>query len=774
MKEQESIPIYYVLVDVPSFANKILIYHLLNKSEAYHLRCLMALPLLPSDTTDLDIDHPKFSSALHRITTPQIILRASEEKKPDANLWSHLLKTPLLVLMIIGHLPEWAKELSDLRPIGILTPHEETANEALENGKFCVGLLKGFSDYAESYRVISELIELQIVKDRIDIAEKKILEKLKLNDIFKNRSRLSFIPSIPLPSPDQGRPAAYLINRLSNNADEPSLIDISQERRDEGGSIYLPSLLSCSFAACALFFTVEKKYELPPDLPLDPSKVKEHYNFLMSNAPEEEKFKRWFEIGSKITGDQATRSSLLIAVPAARSDLLKEVLPTTLTKEPDHGVLVHIKRRALNDIIKQKTTDTFKNQNEQSVYESSTATLVLAQRLIATQAASLGLSTISIPLQTPEIGYGLYNIVNDLNTAIDSRSRKISKMFRRLEMKLADALPEEVLAYLINGNSPVIFYSDLPFEWTLLDEWPVCLSRPVSRIPTVGTNAWQVLTQTAQIGATININSPKKVLVLDLIAEHDKIRNFSDAFKAVADDLGQKYTYKKPSDASELKEIIVDVKPEIIVLDTHGNYQAMFDELIISMKGRAVKMADFLPEVRVPPVWILSACDMAVIRSIKGSLVGPLIERGAICVIATLKKIDAFVASTFVGKLLSEMYSPSSAVNYETLSDAFFVAQLATALLYDPLLPLLRKAKPGTEMSLALAATIIEYGKRLTSEPIDIKVFRDKAAIVLYECLTKYGLAYKQAELTQAGKVTPETLLFTAFGVPSRIQLVKR
>lgn len=243
-------------------------------------------------------------------------------------------------------------------------------------------------------------------------------------------------------------------------------------------------------------------------------------------------------------------------------------------------------------------------------------------------------------------------------------------------------------------------------------------------------------------------------------------------FRKASDEIGQPYTYKKPSNPQELIDIINDISPEIVVLDTHGNYQKMLDDLLVYMGNKPVKVSDFIPNTIVPPVWILSACEMSVVGSLRGSIVGPLLERGAISVIATLHEISADAASLFVGRLLTEIYSPPVNVNHKTLSEAFFTSQLTSALLYDPLFPLLRKSKRKTELREKLSYVFLEYLKYFDSKPIDSRQFRYKASEILSECLIKYGLYYEQLETVKAGQVVPETLFFSAFGVPSRVKLI--
>jgi hypothetical protein len=210
------------------------------------------------------------------------------------------------------------------------------------------------------------------------------------------------------------------------------------------------------------------------------------------------------------------------------------------------------------------------------------------------------------------VKHALHERPSSRDRAFITRTRKVTKLFQEFEIKLADSLPEGLLAHLVLGDSPVIFYSDLPYEWTLLDNFPICLTRPVSRIP---------------------------------------------------------------------------------------------------------------------------------------------------------------VAAMFVGRLLTDVYSPHPQMNFKTFSDVFFVSQLTTALLYDPLFPLLRRAQPHTRMSEALYRVILDYSRGVSSGVISPRDFRYKAAEILSECLQTHGLLEQYLATVKSGEVIPETLLFTAFGIPTHVEL---
>lgn len=318
----------------------------------------------------------------------------------------------------------------------------------------------------------------------------------------------------------------------------------------------------------------------------------------------------------------------------------------------------------------------------------------------------------------------------------------------------------------------MMFFSDLPFEWTMVEDWPVCLTRRVSRIP-IGLSRWDMLSAALEYPWEIDISKPEKVLVIDLIEAEDAVRSYTNAFIAVSEANAQRYTYCSPKDAQELTDILASAAADIVVLDSHGKYDRRKDQLAIHVGGGWVPLENLLTGVRprVPPVWVLSACHTSVTGAMQGCFVRQLLARGAVCVVATLNRVDAFTASMFVGRLLTDIYNPVFRGSHTTLADVLFVTQYTTALLYDPLLPLFRQAEANPELKVPLGAVLSEFFQWSHGRSLDVRKYRHEIAWFVGESLARHGLTPLYVGALQAGHVTPETLLFTAFGAPGRVML---
>jgi hypothetical protein len=762
------VPIMYVLVDENRDEGRAhhSIFHLLRESEITLLRCFMTLLFLPSSSSRIVTKQQPFLEAIDRLLRLPSFRKANSQQVPVPKLWDNMISLPLVVLMIGETLPIWFESLILLKNIAVLSQSDKVIASAAGSGRAFAGLLRGMEDIREFYRVIGQLAAAQATSVN-DPDTQSSLMSLTDKNLFQSRPRLSFIPNMPLPPPSIGRPAAYLLNRLSNNVDEPHL---APEGSGNGG--IFPQLLKALTLACTSLALIETNKELPPDYAVARPELSKIHSKLISESTEDKaKLDTLTNLGYRLVEDRKGMGPSFFTIPVPRLDLIHGNVPEGIQLEADFKESIRSNLQAVDDFTSGTKKGKFKNKGDEQRYEQAQRTLISEQRLVACQTAYLAGSSGTTPIQLPPIPGRLYNAFNDLRRALDTNSRKIPSLFRGIEILLSKVLPKDLIELFNEGESSVTLFSDLPFEWALIDEWPLCLTRPVARIPIAMSN-WDMLSAALQHPATIDVKKPERVLVLDLIPSSDSVRGDSDAFITSSKKLGQNYTYVSPSDAEDLKNAISIAASDIIVLDAHGRYNVRKDELSILVGGNPVPLDDLLPDNLVPPVWILSACDTSVTGAIRGCFVRKLLARGAVCVIATLSRVDAFTASMFIGRLLTDIYNPVNPGSYSSLDEVFFITQYTTALLYDPLLPLIRRSERDAALKEPLANVFGGFIGWASQQQVDIKTYKHEIAWVLGKLLAENGLTSLHESMRKSGHIRPETLLFSAFGVPHHVELV--
>jgi len=681
--------------------------------------------------------------------------------------WTALLSEPYPVVFLAGPIPSWLQELLQKREIGILTAADKIAENIGKIPQAHVGLLRGTQDLKESYRVIQRLIEYRLRANTVSGEEQMFLRRLLSTDVFLSRPRLSFIPPIPLPQDLTWRPAAYILNRISNNVDEPVLQ--SPDFRGIDNSMIF-QMVNVSRAACGVLGLLENGHELPDSVSSKERELIERaYAELLIEKDDKKRADSFFRLGDAVV--KSRHLTICLGVPAGRTDILKTEVPSSLTVGPEFKKHKKLFARAISDYMRSETRRHFDDPEKQSVYDEAQATIVGAHRLMCTQVAYLSIGLGAAPLLVPELGGRLYSAVNNFYSTLDARSKKTTQVFQKLEIDLASALPKDLLERLDQQARTVIIYGDLPFEWTLLPSgWPICLTKPVCRVPVAATRAWSNLATLSKEGAEIATDKTDSVLVLDLIGTSDPIKPSSELFRTASDNLQQRYTYKSCSTLEEIHELLSANTFDIVVLDAHGKYIRTKDELVLFLRDSPATLDEFLPNSKVPPIWILSACDTALVGSVRGSLTRALFDHGALSVVGTLHKIAADAASLFVGKILTEIFSPLIPSQFDNFLEAFFNAQLTTAVLYDPIFPLMRKCRSDPTKMRRLARVFEAYLPEM-SKPVEPKEFRIKAAVLLNELLQKNQLREMYEQIQSSGLIVPETLLYSVFGLPNAVRL---
>lgn len=215
----------YLLIEEPrtSDMRHMSQFHFVDSDEFLLLRAFMALQYLPANFFALLQSNKPFTAAMtRRRELPQF--RKVLPTGVHPRYWEDMLRTPGVVVMTGNLIPEWVPKLSSMRPIALLTSSEPTLTQAKLLSNVSAGLLKGFADIREFYRVVGELLEgLKAFPALLDQIPES-LHTIDTSKLLALRPRLDFIDYLPSPQPWAGRSAAILYNRLSNAAEELSLL----------------------------------------------------------------------------------------------------------------------------------------------------------------------------------------------------------------------------------------------------------------------------------------------------------------------------------------------------------------------------------------------------------------------------------------------------------------------------------------------------------------------------------------------------------------------
>ena len=441
-------------------------FHLIDSNEFLLQRSLMALQYLPSSLFGLFPSDKPFGAALRRRTDlPQF--RKVLPTRVHPMYWEDMRLTPGVVVMTGHAIPDWLEELTNERPISVLTSSEKTLERLHGLRNVSAGLLKGFADIREFYRTTGELLEMLRAIPALFNQVPKELHTIDLSKLLKLRPRLEFIDYLPLPQPWAGRSAAVLYNRLSNSVEEPSLLP---EELDK--PMIAPAMLNWATSTCSFLAVRELGVGMPRNEKVKPTEVNRLAKLLASSASNEKKFEAFLETGRKASGGGKIRHPFL-AIPVPRLDTLKK-MPAAVQRDLDNPVHRRLASNAAADFIVGAKRSEFKSQEEEDVYESAQHTILQEQRLIACQTTWLSAINSRVPIQLRPFRGRVPNALKDLLQVLEHDSKKSTDLFRNLEVELALSLPPGI-DDLLQRSSSITLVSDYPYEWTLCGEGPLCL-----------------------------------------------------------------------------------------------------------------------------------------------------------------------------------------------------------------------------------------------------------------------------------------------------------
>ena len=371
--------------------------------------------------------------------------------------------------------------------------------------------------------------------------------------------------------------------------------------------------------ACRVLALAEGGMEPPPALAISATELAEIYGSLIGDSAPEQKRSLLLQLGRRLSDGR--RATHLVAAPVPRRDVVRGHVPEGAEIAPDFNRWSGVRLKALKDLAAGHSASRPHHEPSRSVYDRARDTLLYEDRLVACHAASLAARINGEPWQLGPTHTLIHNDIANLNRAIEAGSNKVASLFQTVEQGLASLIPADSLREIAHGDGLVTFFSDIPFEWTAVDDWPLCLTKAVARIP-LGMTRWDVLSAALESRVSIDSRDPSRVLVFDLIKRDDHIRSDTDAFIATSEGLGQRYTYVTPGNAAEMQDVIDHETFDIVVVDAHGTYDHVKDLLTIELPEGSVPVHELLPPKRVPPLWILSACDTSVTGAMRGCLYG--------------------------------------------------------------------------------------------------------------------------------------------------------
>jgi hypothetical protein len=400
-----------------------------------------------------------------------------------------------------------------------------------------------------------------------------------------------------------------------------------------------------------------------------------------------------------------------------------------------------------------------------SLVERSTIELLTAHHAIAR--AGTGLMLQSVPR---EAFVALAELERHFSAMANGPG--VARLLGRLN-EAAAPIWTEALIEAVAGASTLNVFSNFPIG---LLTYPGDTSPLVTRLPI----AYQPLNPLSRImqaeltyTAPINLSRGFRVLVAECISADDPVGVISRIAWESAREFVTSGGYPITFDVVEAYSIAklneaLDTEPDVLVISAHGMYRAR-SNLAGLLIGNEICLGPELGDL--PPIVVLSACQVAPRGLGPVSIADLLLRQGALAVLGTQVPVDVRRNALLMARLF--LYLAETLVTREsfaTLLDAWHFVQMSNPV-YDVL--------NGSEALYDWGVTRSADGRSVLAEFLGVRsagqlrrgnLYRDTER-VLGEIADDQGLGDKVRNWFRRPGYVPETLFYVMAGKPERIYL---
>jgi hypothetical protein len=368
-----------------------------------------------------------------------------------------------------------------------------------------------------------------------------------------------------------------------------------------------------------------------------------------------------------------------------------------------------------------------------------------------------------------------YALCFEENETISNFNKEIKAIANKIEMHVNKG-KKNILNILKSHGNRIKIFSDLPVEWIMLDNLPLCLSKKVSRIPITPGNG--IFNHSNYIGNNHSITKEKlRVLIINALNPTDNIYNVGRSLYKQVDAyfslLEKKVDYIEVCKKEAFMEAIQKYKPTILIYYGHGEYDRN------DMTGKLIIGNDEVEALEIerlewkPLITILGACETQVIHGTHLNTANIFLGSGVVSVLGTFFPVHAFHTCSFISSLMRHLVNSMIGVapeNFIKWDDIILMTQ-RTHYLLDAVHALeTYMTSHGEKIGDYIENPMKEffmYCEKNRINVIDWYRNRDKIFLEVFRGKPHLYKAYKT--IIKNDWIIPSSLFFTSLGSPEKI-----
>lgn len=263
-----------------------------------------------------------------------------------------------------------------------------------------------------------------------------------------------------------------------------------------------------------------------------------------------------------------------------------------------------------------------------------------------------------------------------------SALKKIGSIGELMRKKL---VADELADYIKDRDGQLVFISDLPMEWLKLDEYPICLTHDVCRIPEFNFNSLlNNYIHNQRLNFRIKPDILKRTLIIHCAGEDDEdMHQIFKIFEELQQSLG--FTSVFCRSVEEISIAVNTHRPDLLIFDCHGSFEEknLSSYLIIDDENDILLTGEDIVNNKISaPIVFISACSTMPNYGYVKFLSDAFFQAGAFAVTATFLPIKMGDAASLIIKLLRNIKQQETNTIFSNWL-AFISHTLRTTMIYE-------------------------------------------------------------------------------------------
>lgn len=261
-----------------------------------------------------------------------------------------------------------------------------------------------------------------------------------------------------------------------------------------------------------------------------------------------------------------------------------------------------------------------------------------------------------LPFQGVEINRELSFVAPSISERLCNAKDKesLEKIMKQVGAKIVEgSLSQDAQKMLKECTKQIVAITDLPIEWLPLDGIPLGFTHDICRIaefPLEGNLMHYVVNEVQKYRV------PKDILKHTLVVYGARDEAFV-YYQNKCDNLAKRHGFvtKYCSNKQQFFDVVNEMKPQLLVIDTHGNYDNILHQSYLLMGDDKIYPQEIIDHHVAVPMVFLSACNTAPTYNMSNTLANGFVQSGSLAVTSSYLPLDVSESSTVYLRLLKQL-----------------------------------------------------------------------------------------------------------------------